>query len=63
MEDGDKSSRKGILHYIPEHPEPRCMGKGNGIFLTQSYEIVAMMLVKLSLGVTITVVMSQWNGK
>ncbi|KAI9650268.1 hypothetical protein NHQ30_000281 [Ciborinia camelliae] len=37
--DGDKSSQKGILHHIPENPEPKFTGKESGILITQSYSI------------------------
>ncbi|TGO44670.1 hypothetical protein BCON_0478g00020 [Botryotinia convoluta] len=37
--DGDKSSQRGILQHIPEHPEPKCTGKEVGILVTQSYKI------------------------
>ncbi|KAM0314637.1 hypothetical protein ACHAO8_004471 [Botrytis cinerea] len=37
--DGDKSSQRGILQHIPEHPEPKCTGKEVGILITQTYKI------------------------
>ncbi|KAF7893270.1 uncharacterized protein EAF02_000808 [Botrytis sinoallii] len=37
--DGDKSSQRGILQHIPEHPEPKCTGKEVGILVTQIYKI------------------------